>query len=364
MTNEEGKKKVVYWLGAGASAHALPVVTEMPAAFRTLAHRIVDGVDPVVRQFPKTKEMERFSAYLNNMAEWSEQFGTIDTYARSLFLRKERELLAELKLHLGMYFLLEQALHLKHERPAGNEGETYWKRDRIDTRYMGWLALLLQPDAGISKRVNVVSWNYDLQIEHAVAIYRAYKDLSLLHSDPNIRFFPRPVNENTQYTTPPAVIRLNGIAGHAKIGDQIQVLYNGLHDQAQNGATLVNRLFELYTDYNVRDKTMLHAMADTFTFAWEGNPIANKSVDLACRVMQSAQILVVIGYSFPSFNRAIDKKLYQAFCSTDAAYKHVVIQNRSIDPDTFRQRLGQNGSSPNVLVEQNLEQFHIPSELF
>ena len=101
----QGGHKVVFWLGAGASHNALPIVNEMPVAFLGQAQHIDE------QMFNRgLADFKRYTAYLKKMADWSWRYGSIDTYARSLFLLKREKELAELKLHLSMFFMLSQVI--------------------------------------------------------------------------------------------------------------------------------------------------------------------------------------------------------------------------------------------------------------
>ena len=109
---------------------------------------------------------------------------------------------------------------------------------------------------------------------------------------------------------------------------------------------------------------MLNSAIDTFTFAWERTPIALKALEYAKNAMMDANILVVIGYSFPSFNRKVDKELFSTFLNHMAQAKKVVIQSPTMTSDTFRQIMGIRDTSQSVIVESNSDQFYIPPEFF
>lgn len=352
-------RKVAYWIGAGASARALPVVGQMPFAFQEQARALYPHGNDSFRIRLVEFEAERYWKYLFKMADWSKEYGTIDTYARSLYLLKKDRELAELKMYLGMFFILNQAL-----RWGNRVGHPDDKPDVVDTRYMGWLALMLERSAGISDRVHVVSWNYDLQFEHALALYKGYSDLHRLHEDPNIRLYPPLTRHEINYVRPPSIVRLNGVAGHAHFQSTSQTLYGGMLGQNRNVEDFVIELFHRYKDYDRRDESFLYAMSDTLNFAWEMSELSMNARDLSRQIFSDASTLIIIGYSFPSFNRQVDKDLFAAFAGNEHKKKRIVIQNGSFTPETFRQMMSLERADIDVIQETNLDQFYIPTELF
>jgi hypothetical protein len=99
------------------------------------------------------------------------------------------------------------------------------------------------------------------------------------------------------------------------------------------------------------------------SFAWEedrtnGNKIWEKAI-LSCK---DTQVLVIIGYSFPYYNKDIDTKILQAF----SQLKRIYIQ----DPDftNIQERIkeiniGRGWAEIEVLHRQDKKLFFIPNEL-
>lgn len=362
LINDSGSK-IVYLLGAGASKNALPIVTEMPEAFSAQWQRLRVWNDRSTLGHLNGNSLDRYSAYLERMATWSRQYGTIDTYARSLFIRGEHQALDELKLHLTLFFVIEQAIHSFSalSRPAQNQ---YYKHDQIDTRYMGWLALLLERDSTINDRVKIISWNYDLQIDHAIALFKGFHDIGLTYSNEKVRIYPN-LTDGSYSAEFADVVRLNGVAGLTTFPHGRRQLYTGVLGNDAGINELLRAIFSLYHQYDQREQLTLRCATETFTFAWENNATARESIRLAKNAMTHADIAVVIGYSFPSFNRNVDKALFQSFISPRESRKQIILQNPTLTPETFIQRVGLTQSSNlKVSSEQNLEQFYIPSQLF
>ncbi len=52
------------------------------------------------------------------------------------------------------------------------------------------------------------------------------------------------------------------------------------------------------------------------TFAWEKDPVKeghlNHGIEIAKKFAEQTEVLVIIGYSFPFFNREIDNQIFEA----------------------------------------------------
>lgn len=360
MSGSQGKH-VVYWIGAGASAQALPVVNEMPAAFRSQQVWVRNLMKDRLEAYFFKDYVEKLYAY----ALLCERFGTIDTYARSLFILKKREELSELKLHLALFFLLEQAVERRsYQRVQVPAPDIYEKKEQIDTRYMTWLAQLLDSEGLIKPCVQVLSWNYDLQLEHAVGVYRGLEDLSEVHDTAAFWFYPDPEQLDMGGFTRPAVIHLNGIAGQAMGSRGARALYRGL--VAADPEAYILDLFKHYAEVRKGNARALRAMDRTFCFAWEENSITEKGVSFACDAMERADVLVIIGYSFPAFNRTIDMRLMHAFIPRNTVNKdkRIHFQSRSHTEASFGHIFGISQESTNIKVDSYVDQFYLPPELF
>lgn len=363
MIDLEGKQ-VVYWIGAGASAKALPIVDQMPTAFDLHMKKI-----PNFRQ----KSRAEYGDYLKRLGKRCQQFGTVDTYARSLFLQNDHEALNELKLHLSMFFLLEQFLDKGISLgPSPREPLRSYvkaKRDVVDTRYMGWLAVLLTDQIRIAPKAKVISWNYDLQVEHALAIYGKYAGIKELLENGETIIHPSPASHvKGKLTGDPFLIHLNGIAGLINEGDEMLEFIDSLELDALVDLK-VRHLFKLYAAEDGREK-LCAAFKENFTFAWEGTSLARMGIQRAMKYMIRADVLVVIGYSFPSFNRKVDQQLVSSFFPNqhEPSRKKIIIQNPNLSEETFRHIFGLKDrgkyTSELISVESDTSQFVMPPEIF
>ncbi|MCH5332058.1 MAG: hypothetical protein J1E33_06615, partial [Alistipes sp.] len=96
------------------------------------------------------------------------------------------------------------------------------------------------------------------------------------------------------------------------------------------------------------------------SFAWE-NAKDDVFMDSVCRTIINAEILVVIGYSFPFFNREIDRRIVSAM----PKLKTVYIQDpyASNVQENFKAVLYPNNYQINYELRTNVAQFVLPNEL-
>lgn len=353
MLSEKGQR-VVYWLGAGASAMALPTVNLMPEALMAQADQIrrIHGANLT---FPN--ELDSYEKHLRGLAEISVHYGTLDTYARSLYLQpnKEQEL-ASLKLHLSLFFVLAPIVTAPPPMVIVGVDE-YATRYDLDPRYMGWLAVLLGDGLKLNKRVKVISWNYDFQVELALARYCNPGALDQMHE----RFGIYPgVDPETAPTTDFFLAHLNGIAGQEKRDKSFHAWYK-VH--AGVFPDWINGLFKAYGDTGAFGTNMRAGFVDRMTFAWEGSEVAQHAIVLAEHALRESDVLVIIGYSFPAFNRLIDNQLITAFDS-GLTKKRLIVQNPSATVEDFMNLFELDIDRVSVTVDNNPDQFHLPNELF
>lgn len=161
---------VTYLIGAGASAgkrvktngqiiEGLPCVKEIPWRLRNLAGDFRSNVNNFGGA--DRSEMERLVAAINSLYETSNRHSTIDTYAKKLFLRGEKNTFELTEAYSAFYFIVEQILL------------------KPDSRYDTFLANILDNKLNIPDNINIISWNYDCQFEIAYREYSQDKQLPI-----------------------------------------------------------------------------------------------------------------------------------------------------------------------------------------
>lgn len=300
--------KITYLLGAGASIEALPLAADLADRLSQFSTEVLK---PAVTRAYGTDGMSYANAYLLppdgtfgkelvESLEWlagsTRHHASVDTYAKKLFIRggdEAKESLHRLKVTLSSYLLLEQSL-----KP-------------IDKRYDSFLASILTPgDDGVPRwpdAVNIVTWNYDTQLE------KSYKE-----------FCPDPSLVYKGITSSQNIFRLNGVCG-VPDRDEHRDLYH-----LEFSRSFFERVLALFDAQMKRSQVF----EPSISFAWEKTEGVPRAVTEAVR---DTTTLVIIGYSFPYFNKSVD----EVWLSTMTASKlgKIFIQAPEQDQRAVQDRL-------------------------
>lgn len=315
---------IVYYLGAGASANALPVVGGMKKELELFIEYLLSINplrEPELLLFkneprPSVGGLPRFRQY-SKLLEESIEFETPDTFAKFLYLNERKDDYELFKEVLVLYFVLRQVygdlFNSKVARSYFKNNELYRNDSDIleglihdiqsqqknviyDKRYLTFLVSVLNKSNGgweFPSNLKIISWNYDSQFEFAFS-YFIHKQLKGYH-DHILGSFGKEFATN--------ILRLNGKATIKNIP---------LQDTFKS--YIGNRL-------NTEFKGMIKRMVSSVTeisheleFAWEKNSAEiNSNLANAKNIIADAEILVIIGYSFPVFNREVDFEILSQF---------------------------------------------------
>jgi len=328
--------KIIYLMGAGASAGALPVVTEIPSRLNEVRKSInanyklssEDSDTQGILGFTKTMAKDKLLEDLDWLRIQSLQHSSVDTLAKKAYLKSEVDTLKKIKAGITALFYILQVT----QRP--------------DIRYDTFLASVLDKSLKIPSDIKVVSWNYDFQFEKAYSSYIDDMNLGMLESKLGvISKFSREGFGSA------SIFKINGNTD-VSINQDMSVtskLSGWVHreDMPKFYEDFCNSYYHSF--YVERNSESL------LSFAWENS----KMIDKVKEVIHNATVLVVIGYSFPFFNREIDRSLL-----SDLDLMKIYIQDKN--PDNIWSRM------KSILVEHkevdcelisSTDQFYLPSEL-
>ncbi len=380
-------KKITYLLGAGASANTIPIVSQMNARIakiQTLLKGFSTGMNP--QNSPQ--ELHINHSILNSWQldlKWLlDEVGlyfSLDTLARKYYLTANFRNLERLKWCIVLYFTIEQLLYLHSDKMDEFEKKI------IDNRYDSFFATIgqIRPDKSVELNTNIkiLSWNYDVQIE--LSLKRFFNELSLInikdafHIHPNknsVDAMEKQIFDSNKF----GVVKLNGNAIWTRNIDEndISIFDSSLNDERSYTKKVKDFNYRegiayLVNEYSLwKSDTWSDNFIKYFNFAWENKNKDHYStykghdniIREAERIASETEILVVIGYSFPIFNREIDNRLFKSMNHLEKVY----IQD--IEPEKIKATIenafnirSKGIGDKNIQLNSNINQFVIPYEL-
>ena len=302
--------KFTYLIGAGASALAMPMINNFASELSDFGKYIEsvaiidDFYHPSLSIDSKPSEIkEQFIKDVMWLAKECIAHSSVDTFARKLYLSNRLNDLIKLKALVSEFLLTKQI------------------QNGIDKRYDAFFAALLdKSDSGLilPNNIKILSWNYDKQIEYSIAQF--YISSSDNQIDNFLRVFPR-ANQTSAPSDAFSLFKLNGVIG-GTISDNKDYIPMELDyklfgekvtdEHVQN--IIVNMLYRYYfierrISFPSYNRFNGQREYPTIMYSWEKSPILDSVRDNALAVTKETEILVIIGYSFPTFNRILDKKL-------------------------------------------------------
>lgn len=350
----DAKPRVVYLLGAGASAQTLPMVAQIPQALQ--AHydwlwsyaKTAGKPKEMITGRPETERHKMLGEYLNIISELkaeSANHESIDTYAKKLFLKSKtysalRPKLQELKIGLALFMAYHQA-----------------KCKGADKRYDGFLAsLLTHTQHGVltlPPDVLVMNWNYDQQLAMAMTEYQ--HEGSVTGAIEQLGILPLEML-STNFRHPCRSIHLNGMfAYHSEIDD----IYPLVNWNSNNDDDLLDAVLLFYARYKYSGSIGPGRLL--MRFAWEQSEKMTAAFKLLGSVLGNCEALVVIGYSFPFFNREVDREIIKHM----PGLKHIYVQAPQKHAEEIARTVKTMNLPDGCEVETygNTDKFFLPPEL-
>ena len=378
--------KVTYFLGAGASAggdtvdrgmeyyntqgfpymgNGIPIVRDTPGVFSNFVKQISETLynDYIKGKSENSaikdvRDNYPFFLLLEEMLRELEIHTTFDTIARKYWLMGRKEDLNRLKFFMNIFFIWLQM------------------RNDFDKRYDKFLSIILKKNKNniyLPNDFNFISWNYDMQFElAALSYFRSIAVIDTLFKKTGVI----PYVGNPNYKTQENIyeqdkfnfIKLNGIAGILNNQDLISPIYDDNFDVNEEISLLKDRIskFDLkkLIDFIIaRQNNITQFNAGTLQFAFEKTEKQKNALDAAKKIMNQTSTLIVIGYSFPYFNRDIDISLLSELKGA----VEIIIEDLNpnlplaIVQDIIR-RLNKNTIKSSVTFTplSDVSQFHIP----
>lgn len=294
------------------------------------------------------------------LKEESARHATIDTFAKKLYLKGDMATFYKVELLLTIFFVLEQLIN------------------KPDGRYDTFLASVLTKELEIPDDISILTWNYDSQFEIAYKEYLS-NDFNYIHN--KLRIYDvktdKPIGEvnekpkgvikaddkekfhNMKAFEPHKIVKLNGTANFKEMLPITD--YYGAESEVY-----LREILNRYVLYNNGREDYGYTR---LSFAWDNNGYVNSFFDDKIESMVGdAETLVVIGYTFPFFNRETDRRVFAKMNNLSQIYiqdphadriiKNIIPVMSDYQKDVYQLRLN-DGIEPIT----NVDQFYLPPEL-
>ena len=255
---------------------------------------------------------------LKNLRSASAEQQSIDTYAKMLWLKNDFENLKKTKHLIVLFFEIFE--YLKKLGEPSFLWNTLPDKQPFDNRYDAFLAGILNQGTDgrvkFPQNINVLSWNYDYEFEKAVLKYTNDEYIESCCSRPDFNIiFKNKLYNNTfdNIAKNMRLVKINGFIGLWRIvPDNNNNNYNNYPALGYNSAIIRYKKDE-YTTENIikfyKENIKKKEFDPAISYSWEEDNNNNNALSHAKDIMAKTDILVVIGYSFPYFNREIDRQL-------------------------------------------------------
>lgn len=341
-------KNTVYYLGAGASTQAIPAINGLRGRIKKLASTldhyispdnsniVLKPVDPTIAEHVKT--LRTIKDDLMFLHRESKTHQTVDTLARKYYLREDTKNLKKLKRGLVSYFFFEQCIGFG----VGKNNHEFL----LDKRYDNLIASIadrINGEIKLRDDIKIITWNYDLQIEHAIQNY-TNKLINIIKDNYQIHPNQNSFNQKDKVLIDPykfAMFKLNGNAfldRHYERGDLNKSTPHDINvddklqlHRTQFIAKYLVEFDELFPEGELNGADVFKY----FNFAWEKDekyPGFDNMITNILDVIKNTERLIIVGYSFPFFNAEIDRKILSA-CRP----REIIIQD--LYPETIKDRL-------------------------
>ena len=334
--------RVNYLLGAGASANAVPVVTRLGEAIQFLIDEInhPDFKSSIKEIGTLNTSIDKVVKDLEEDLTWmlskEKDHATIDTYAKKLTIRKGYRNLNRLKIVFSLFLSVHQA------------------NGKVDSRYDYFLAALLEENAQFTNDVNIVSWNYDHQLELAYSDYAHVNSLSDCASE--LKMILKNMDGKK---VDPSGFNFLKVNGSTSVFDDFRSrsYYFLSKLKYESPGELWFEALTLYISLKYNDINR-----SALSFAWERYGASSDYFNHVSETFINTEVLVIIGYSFPFFNRVIDREILSKASSLKRIYIQDLYPHNIVDKllETLPEF---SVSRDNIRLIESTNEFFIPHEL-
>ena len=197
----------------------------------------------------------------------------------------------------------------------------------------------------LPKEISVISWNYDSQFEIAYQSYNTNGSLSIFEKNVDGDF--PPLNNCG---------RIFKVNGSANFGD-----FNMFNYIFKNVDVLpIIQLIEYYGHLKSDTSSMGFLFRSHLSFAWEISDKQKQLMEAIRQTTMDTESIVVIGYSFPYFNREIDRAIFAGMPNLKTIYIQDPIPG-AVEPSL--KAVLPEGNKVKIEHQEDYTLFFLPKEL-
>lgn len=289
--------KIIYLLGAGASygkrnenrdlqtpiIEGLPIVNEISGQLEFVHELIKEtSFDNHLQETFKKKYSTDIDEAKRILLEWftwlqnnCSQHATIDTFAKKLWLKGDMDDFAKVEFLLTSFFLI---LQLKIP---------------FDRRYDTFLANVLDTNLQIPDDIGILTWNYDSQFDLAYSQYYENHSIGKI----SVKTLPIPFDNDKK-----SIIKINGTANF--YGDNRVELSQYIRDKQP-----IQKILYKIIDVACSSRRISEGRT-SMNFAWR-MVFFNDIKEQIKPFVNDTEVIIIIGYTYPFFNREIDRWIFQ-----------------------------------------------------
>jgi len=350
-------RNIVYLLGAGASAQALPLVSDFNIRLKIFYDFLQKAKSKNLRQGDDILDKDLLSLIIEEENHFS-----IDTLAKKYKLSGSEKKYEKVKALMTCFFTYESfkksdelksgeksfLQEIQSERMLNDNGGRAFDASQrtIDLRYDALLAAIINNPAKVEipQNVKFLSWNYDDQLETAGQnMLDAGKEFKLLDRREMVKVMSGAFDKMNSSID---LIKLNGgfLPSITAIKNEtVTQFYQTRKIQYKN----IFAFDELYRELLDKPFTV------NISFAWEMPISDDNRIKQAKEFIKDASDLVVIGYSFPNYNVEVDQYLFEG-----KVFRNVYIEDIAENYENLIERLDYLKINTHYLKEKNLIKHH------
>ena len=347
-----GGGKITYLLGAGASYQACPILSELGEKMETMSSQILDkkyNAEYNINIYTRDN-FENLAQIIGYFGRKAKEYGTIDTYAKKLSLNSDLEFeLKLLKLAISSFFIVWELTN------DSIKTRDFRKYVDIDLRYISLLATYLEKSDEdlpmLNRRIKFISWNYDLQLEKA---FKSFISEKYNPSFSNLtKLFSYNFSLNRIKNWDVDLLHLNGLCGFYDSSDPIPKSLLNRCESKQ----MIDILEKIKFTYDSVSSSNI-SFDNHINYAWEQTELAKQKREYAKKIFTESDVIVIIGYSFPPFNRQVDQMLFDELKGRETK---VYYQDPNASEDLIRNFINTNMCEI-IAIKDRLDQFFVPYE--